>query len=239
MEDTNTPEDLSVEEETPVEPVKKKKKGNLPKGRSFSSDSPDFSEIRRKKKPVQRSVDIPLDSTVTSLLTEKEEEIERLNELVERERNRTRDQVGKSLAQGGKTQEYLKQIEVLEAQLDQLWEDAQDVIATFTFQDIGRKAYDDLITDHPPTKEQIKEWEDEGGEGKLGYNTVTFPPALMSVTSVSPKLTYDEAEEIYNEWGNFEVIRLFNAAQAACVGVSKIPKSRRSLIDTDETTNSA
>lgn len=201
------------------------------------TDTPSMGEILALKQPNRKSVDIPLNSEIAQQISDKETLIEQKRVLLDRERNRERTGVGKSLAESSKISQLTRAIEELEDEIDTLWEANQDTIATFTFQDIGRKKYDDLTTAHPPTKEQQKDWEEEGGEGKLGYNPDTFVPALISVTAISPAISLDEATKICEEWGNYEVIRLFNAALAACVGTAAVPKSRRSLTDTAETTN--
>lgn len=229
-------EDLPPEDPTP-EPLPDK---NPSAGRQFSSDSPSIEEIMRRKKPVRKWVDVPLDSEVADALSAKEQELANAEQALQRERTRSQavEQIGKSLAEGSKIQEKLKRVEDLEAELDRLWEESEASIVRFWFQDIGKKKYDDLISEHPPTPEQKKEWEDEGGEGKLAYNTETFPPALLSKASLDPKISLEYANQIFEEWGNWEVIRLYRTAEAACAGISTVPKSRRSLADTDLTTTS-
>lgn len=235
--DENTVDSEQIEEEI-AEEVEEQAPKPPSKGRKFSSDSPDISEIMRLKKPNRRIAEIPLDSEITNKLSQLETDLDRTLTLLERERSRSRDQVGKSLAEGGKTIELQKKVDQIEAEMEKLWGEAEGSIVKFVFQDIGRKKYDDLVTAHPPTKEQIKEWEEEGGEGRLAYNVSSLPPALMAATAVDPEMTVEEATRIFDEWGNFEVTRLFAAAQAACIGVSSLPKSRRSQTDTGEITSS-
>ena len=75
---------------------------------------------------------------------------------------------------------------------------------------IGAKEYDDLIAKHPPTSEQKK----EGGS----YNVDTFAPALIAACSSEPKLTPNEASEIWNspDWSRGEIMELFLASVEVC-----------------------
>lgn len=75
---------------------------------------------------------------------------------------------------------------------------------------IGAKDYDDLIAKHPPTAEQKK----EGGS----YNVDTFAPALIAACSHEPKLTPNEAAEIWNspDWSRGEIMELFLASVEVC-----------------------
>lgn len=197
-----------------------------------------MDEIIRKKKPVRKWVDIPIDPEVTGELAVKENQLSDAENRLNRERMKAKTSTGKSLAEGSSIQEIEKEIERLEAELEALWEQSQDSIQRFWFEDIGKKAYDDLVSAHRPTAEQKQEWKDEGGEGVLAYNINTFPPALLAAAAISPTMTTEQADKIFEEWGNWEVIRLFNTAQAACAGISTVPKSRRSLTDTDSTPTS-
>lgn len=208
--------------------------------KQFSTDSPSIDEIMRRKKPMKKSVDIPLDPDVAQLLADKEDEIEKAEQALNRERTKasTAREMGRSLADGSQIQDLAKKIEDLEREYDELWESGKESIVTFWFQDIGKKAYDDLVNEHPPTDEQVKNWKDEGGEGRLAYNTETFPVALLAAASHEPKITPEKAQQIFDEWGNWEVIRLYRTAEAACMGATTVPKSRRSLTDTVETQTS-
>lgn len=76
---------------------------------------------------------------------------------------------------------------------------------TLLFKSIGSKAYDDLLGDHPATKDQAK-------KGNL-WNTDTFPPALISACSVDPQISVDDAKTIFqsDEWSRGELVDIFTA----------------------------
>lgn len=196
-------------------------------GKKFKTDKPTMAEIIAAKRPNKRSVDIPTDPEIALKITQKEAEIEQAMRAHARK-------VGQSLADGSPAAELAQ----LEEELEALWDEAADSIVTFTFQDIGRKKYDDLVTAHPPTDEQKEEWKANGGEGTLAYNVETFPTALIAAASFEPKITVKQADQIFEDWGNGECQLLFGAATAACLGMAAAPKSRRSQSDTDETSSS-
>lgn len=75
---------------------------------------------------------------------------------------------------------------------------------------ISAKAYDDLLSAHPPTAEQAKEG--------ASYNPDTFAPALICRSSHDPMLSMDEAIELWKseDWSRGELMELF----LACVEVN-------------------
>lgn len=85
-------------------------------------------------------------------------------------------------------------------------EAASDSTVTMTFESFGRLAYDDLISHHPPTDEQKAKG--------YGWNADTFPNALISASSVAPKLSVDEVNQLLASpgWNNADAMLLFNTA---------------------------
>ena len=79
-----------------------------------------------------------------------------------------------------------------------------------TLRAIGSKAYDVLVGMHPPTGEQKKEG--------ASYNPDTFGPALIAACAVEPRITPNEAKELWesDEWSRGEVMELFVAAVEVC-----------------------
>lgn len=88
------------------------------------------------------------------------------------------------------------------------------------FRCIGRKAYDDLLEAHPPTDDQVKEFQDDNPNrdgtpntrGRPPYNIETFPAALVAASCVEPEMTYEQVCEIFDEWNSTEVSELWVAA---------------------------
>lgn len=88
---------------------------------------------------------------------------------------------------------------------------------TFTFRGIGRKSYDDLVAEHPPTDEQRqKSVELTGDPRNIGFNTDTFPPVVIFRSMIEPEMTQEEVNALYDDpaWNGPEVMELFAAALA-------------------------
>jgi len=171
-----------------------------------------MADILAAKKPNKRTIDVVLDADLAGQIRLKEQELAQL-------KNRR----GKSLADG---------IGPLEVELDELYETAADMAVTFTFQDIGRKAFDTMVLAHQPTPEQKKHIAEMGG-GILEYNIETFPPALMAASAVDPEMTVEEAEEIFNEWSSGDAEILFTTALLVCKERASVPLSRNGTGPTD------
>lgn len=188
------------------------------KGRKFSSDSPSMSEIIRLKKPNTRSCHILLDSALAHELNELEREIEKLERKIE---VRNRSGRGGSLADSS-----IKELDRLREEFEVKEEEAEGFTVEFTFQDIGRKRYDELVKENRPTDEEKKEYKEAGGEGVLAYSTETFPARLVALTSVSPKISEEEAFQIFDEWAEGDLETLFTTALLVCKEPTSLPKSR-------------
>ena len=83
-----------------------------------------------------------------------------------------------------------------------------DVTVTLTA--VGSRAYDNLLAEHPPTKEQQK-------DGNT-YNPDSFAPALIAACMTTPKITEEDAVKIWvsGEWSRGEVTQLFLACIDVC-----------------------
>ena len=75
-----------------------------------------------------------------------------------------------------------------------------------TLRAIGSKAYDVLVSMHPPTADQKKEG--------AAYIPDTVGPALISACAINPRMTPNEAKELWesDEWSRGEVMEIFVAA---------------------------
>lgn len=95
-----------------------------------------------------------------------------------------------------------------------------DEPATVLLRAIGNTTYDRLLTEHPPTKEQKEE--------DATYNPDTFAPALIASVLAEPKLTVEEATEMYNsdEWSRGELLNLFTECIIVCSEGLKVDPTR-------------
>lgn len=108
----------------------------------------------------------------------------------------------------------------IQKQIDKLVEQSGDTLEVFTFKSIGRFSYDELVAEHPPSKDQKKDGSD--------FNPDTFPPALVSASCVEPEISIEDAVKIFAspEWNGAELRKLFFAALDANTETGEIPLSR-------------
>ena len=114
-------------------------------------------------------------------------------------------------------------------QIEQAVEASRDTEIVFTFKSIGRFRYDDLVMEHPPTKEAKR----EGAE----FNPDTFPPALVAESCVTitefdgteiEGMSLEDATEIFAspDWNGAELRRIFFGALEVNTETGDIPLSR-------------
>ena len=77
---------------------------------------------------------------------------------------------------------------------------------TLKYQAIGMRAYDKLVSKHPPKP-------DQRAEGS-SFDIDTFAPALISACSVEPEISAAEAKQIWEseDWSRGDVMVLFRNA---------------------------
>lgn len=164
-----------------------------------------FDHLKSRKKPVTRSVWIALDSGVA----EHKEDLERqVKALRIRAKARPEDESLQS--------ELAEEEAELQSAIKALRKDS----VKFVFTSLGRRKYDELVTNHQATEEQQKKAKDEEGpEAVLEFNYETFPPALVAACIQEPSLTESEVHELFlsDEWNNNELMTLFNTALSACI----------------------
>jgi hypothetical protein len=185
--------------------TKQAEKGQTKADQGKAAKKRTIADILAEKKPNTRTVDIILDSDLANEILLKEQEKEQL-----------RSRKGRSLADG---------IGPIETELDALYEKAADTAVTFVFEDIGRKVFDALVLEHPPTKAQKEQIAELGG-GILEYNIETFPPALIAAAASDPEMDLDDAVEIFDTWSSGDAEILFTVALLVCKERTSIPLSK-------------
>lgn len=168
------------------------------------------NDWRSKKKAVVSRVTIQLDGEVVAQIEALREEYLRADRN-DRQRDAANDV---SLADA-------PEAPAIQEKIDELTESAQETEQEFTFRSIGRHAHDELLLSHPPTDEQKKEG--------YGFNPDTYTPALVAAASYDPKISLQEAAEIWDDpdWNSGELLQLFFAAQRAQAEAGDIPFGRR------------
>lgn len=87
----------------------------------------------------------------------------------------------------------------------------------FVFRGIGRKHYEEVLREHPPTDAQKAEAEERKAVAPQ-WNVETFPAALCHASTVDGELSAEEWQaDIFDspDWGPGELNALFNAALEA------------------------
>jgi len=171
------------------------------KAQSKAAKSQTMADIMAKKKAVTKKVDIQLDGEVADRIAALRQAYTAARD-VDRVSN-TPDTAPKILTQ-----------------IEELVEASESTVAIFSFKSIGRPRYDEMVGENPPTPEQKK----DGAE----FNADTFPPSLVSESSLEPVISLEEAVDIFSspDWNNAELRKLFFAALEVNTETGDIPLSR-------------
>lgn len=116
------------------------------------------------------------------------------------------------------------------AEVEALKAEVEKATQLYVFRAIGRDAYRKLQDAHPPTEQDHKDLQEDGGQGKATFCLETFAPALVQASCVDPVLDDDAIEEIFHgTWNESELGTLFQAAQQANITrrVVDLGKARR------------
>ena len=117
----------------------------------------------------------------------------------------------------------------LRGELEAALEAVAECTVVMRFRSPGRRKYEELLLDHPPTEEQQKEYAEQyGPNARAPYNGDTIGPPLVALCCVEPRMTVEEAtilfegeydedgEEITPPWNMNELLPLFTAAMTVC-----------------------
>lgn len=96
-------------------------------------------------------------------------------------------------------------------------EDGAEYEMTVRIRAIGSTEYDKLVASNPPNRTQ----RDRGDT----WNIDTFAPDLIAACCIEPKLTLEEATEIYTspDWAAGEIGALFYGCQKICNAGTDVP----------------
>lgn len=129
-------------------------------------DAVTFDSVLAAARPVVKSIALCLDGELMNELSRLDEQLRRAR-LADEMENRP------------------AQAPALAAQIVDLTEKARAQELTFSFRNIGRRAWHDLLALHPPTDKDQKAGAD--------FNTDTFPVAAMAASCVAPTGATQEA----------------------------------------------
>lgn len=149
----------------------------------------DIGAVFERKKPQRRTVPLLLEPD----LRDEYDELEKVVGKAEREAANSNDRAVQLSA------------DKLRAELDAKAAEIDDATETFIFQALGRERYQELYEDAQPPSEA-----DEAAG--LDFKSEDFVAKLIQASCVEPTLTLSDAERIYRDWSDAEVVILFNGA---------------------------
>lgn len=143
----------------------------------------------KKKQPIQRTILIPATEEDAQRLEDARADVDRAR-----------------LLEPEKLDEYKAALKAVE---EQVREDGLELV----FRGIGRRRYEELQREHPPTEAQAAE-----NEGvTLSWNPDTFLPALLEATVANSDLTAQEWNDDVidsDDWGQAEIGLILETALA-------------------------
>jgi hypothetical protein len=101
----------------------------------------------------------------------------------------------------------------IEAELAEIHALMRENMATFRFRALGRKAWSDLIAEHPGRTDDER------------WNADTFGPALVAACAIEPEMTVEDVEAVYEVINADQRADLWAAAYGANVGETRVPFS--------------
>ncbi len=107
-----------------------------------------------------------------------------------------------------------REVEEARKALQDAYDEQVEATVEMRFRSIGRRAYEEILDQHKPSEEQRKEAEEKNTT--VNYDYTTFPAALVAACCIEPKMTEEDALDLYNEWNYSEFSVLFNAALECC-----------------------
>lgn len=160
-----------------------------------------LDHLMARKQPVRKPVYLAADPTMLEELNSLEAEVRRLQATV-----KLRDDAASA-----------ERLPLAESELETIREALESEAVKFVFKSIGRKAYDRLVQEHPPTDEQLERARQEDEKATLPFNPDTFPLALMMACMEEPDVTDPDDANAMREWlesevfNSSETMMLFNA----------------------------
>ena len=176
-----------------------------------------FDELKAAREPREDKIGVPLNQQLLEDIAELERAIE-IQKIMDAQLNRP--------PEAPRTR---KRLEELQAQ-------ATDAAEWFTFREMPRRAFKDLIRKHPALDERGKP-----AKGGPRWNEETFAPALIAASCVSHDFTEAQWRELWDEWGAWIMYPLFACAYQVNEDDSQVPFGSRKSGETrgSETSSSS
>jgi hypothetical protein len=165
-----------------------------------------YDHIKSSKKPIIRKVFMPLDDEVAEAYQAADATYQTLK--VRAELN---------IEDPKLVAKIVSELSEAEKERTKALEDLKKNSAVFKVRSIGRRAFDKLKQDNPPTTEQTERFKERGGQGDLEFDTESFPLSLLQKCIVEPQMTASQVREMWegDDWSHAELLALFEAAYHA------------------------
>lgn len=174
-----------------------------------------LDHLRSRKRPAYKRVAIPTDTDLADRYEKAKSRAESL------------DLQSKLVPKDNRSDIVNEDVYNARSEMEALKAELEETIAWFEVRSIGPKAYDALLSKHPPTPDQRQKAKKEG-TGPLAWNEDTFIPALIAATTyyvyddpdadagtkVYEQLTPEFVEEMEkgDDWSRGDIMTLFTAA---------------------------
>lgn len=194
------------------------------------------------KKPRITHIDVILDSEAAEAFDDAQNAYDRLESTLRTTRPQRLAEARNALAPTSSTEEFTQAASgVVAADDEALAEALAEVEAArlvleaatqrYKFRGLGRKRWEDLKAEHPPRDEDHENARaaTDSADAEAEYNVDALAPALIQEASVSPRLSVEDVDEIFNggDWNVTEVTGLFQTALLAQVSKQPDPRARR------------
>lgn len=166
---------------------------------------PTFDHLKSSKQPLHIEVKIYLDDESLKRVSEAEDALA----AADTQELATRGTEGHP--------EAVTRLEAARRLRDDLRAALDEQTLRMQFRSVGRKKYDQLVTDHPPTEAQVAEAK-AAGEEPPPYDAEPFAAALIAASCASPEMSVEQVSQLYDEWNGVEFLELFTAALAVNTG---------------------
>jgi hypothetical protein len=151
-----------------------------------------FDELKARRKRREERIGVPLNEDLLKDISELEQMVA-VAEHLDQQENR------------------VPEAPKLRQRLDELRKVAEESAEFFTFQELPRLTFKELIRQHPDP------------DGKMRWDEDRFAPALLEASCTSHDFTYEQWKELFDEWGSWVVYPLFYTAYAVNDQESQVP----------------
>lgn len=126
----------------------------------------------------------------------------------------------------GRHTDAVKRAPEVEGRIDDMDQEIAESRVPFSFKSIGRENYAKLLDEFKPREPK----EDHETDHDVGFDVDEFPPRLLALGSVDPKMELKDAEEIWNggegDWSDAETTKILMAAIRANKETVDVPFTR-------------